>query len=66
MTTLNSPGMYTAAEKAIHDLANKMIAELSWFEQGPARNALNDAIVKRFAAAAVDAAEAQRIKEIRP
>lgn len=48
---------YNAAKKAIHDLANKMIADLPWFERGPAQNALNDGIVGQFAKVAVDAAE---------
>lgn len=47
---------YDAAGKAIHDLANKMIANLNWFAQAPARNALNDKVVDQFAKAAVDAA----------
>ena len=47
---------YDAAAKAIHDLANAMISKLDWFEQAPARNALNDNLVRQFAKAAVDAA----------
>lgn len=55
-----SQAQYDAAAKAIHDLANKLIAQLNWFEQGPARNALNDKIVGQFAKAAVDASEAAK------
>jgi hypothetical protein len=47
---------YDAAGKAIHNLANQMIEKLNWFAQAPARNALNDTVVKQFAVAAVDAA----------
>jgi hypothetical protein len=47
---------YAAAAKAIHDLANKMVAALPWWEKAPAQNALNDALVNQFAKASVDAA----------
>lgn len=47
---------YDAAKKAIHDLANKMIAGLPFFERGAAENALNDNIVGQFAKVSVDAA----------
>jgi hypothetical protein len=51
---------YDAAKKAIHDLANKMIAGLPFFVQSQAENALNDKVVGQFAKAAVDAAEAAK------
>jgi hypothetical protein len=61
-----SQGEYAAAANAIHALANKMISALPFFEQGLASNALNNQVVNQFAKASVDAAETQRIKEIRP
>jgi hypothetical protein len=51
---------YDAAAKAIHDLANAMIAKLGWMERSAAQNALNDSVVKEFAHAAVDASEKAR------
>lgn len=48
---------YDAAAKAIHALANRMIAALPFFAQQEATNALNDQVVMGFAKAAVDAAE---------
>lgn len=47
---------YDAAAKAIHSLANAMIAKLGWIEKSAAENALNDQVVDQFAKAAVDAA----------
>lgn len=61
-----TPAQYAAAAKAIHALANKMVAELPWFERAAAGNALNDAIVNQFAKEAVDAAEKARVSELRP
>lgn len=51
-----TPVQYAAAAKAIHALANKMVAALPWYEKAAAENALNDALVNQFAKAAVDAA----------
>jgi hypothetical protein len=50
-----TPAQIAAAEAALKNQANKEISGLPGFEQGMARNALNDALLQRFAKLAADA-----------
>lgn len=53
-----TPEQIAAAAKALRAQANAKIAALPMFEQGMARQALNDQLIGEFAKAAADAVAA--------